>query len=463
MQIQELQSKSIGILGFGQEGQAIAEYLGGLGILAVVYDKKPIELWSDTALAKLHHLQLNHYTKADYIGRAISENEVIFRSPGIKIPESEQKSYLDKGVIITSQAKWFFEHCPAKIIGVTGTKGKGTTCSLLAEILTTHWEKINPKVKIYLTGNIGKIQPLSFLSDLTPNDIVVYELSSFQLQDLAVSPYIGITLMVTEDHLDYHDDLKEYWEAKTAISKYQTPSDFQIYNFDYEASKLIGEQGLGQKFLISSQTKPNQGAYVEEDKITLIGQAGKEEVIDTTKRLLRGKHNLENIAAASLGGKLMGVPLEIISESVQNFKGLKHRLQYVAEVNGIKFFNDSISTIPDTTIAALKSFTEPTVLMLGGADKNLNYEELVKFVINNTKGVVTIGQTGKVLGAILKEKGYKGLLSGPFSDFKLAFESATSMASPGDVVVLSPAATSFDMFNNYAERGDIFISLVNNL
>ncbi|QQS23392.1 UDP-N-acetylmuramoyl-L-alanine--D-glutamate ligase [bacterium] len=461
MDIKGLQNKSVGILGFGQEGQAIAEYLVKSGLNPVVYDAKKLDEWSSLNLAKLHSLGLQAVTGEDYLQHAIDSQEIIFRSPGIRLPDKQQQLAISKNITITSQTQWFFEHCPAKIIGVTGTKGKGTTSSLIYEILSA----ADLQSKVYLTGNIGKIQPLEFLSDLTPEDWVVYELSSFQLQDLKQSPHIGVCLMVTSDHLDYHSDLNEYHTAKSAISAFQNEEDICIYNADYEATKKIGELGSGQKWKISKLQPVQNGAWINEksEEIQISGTSEHPLIISGSKRLLRGNHNLENIAAASLVAAILQIPDEIIKKTVNEFPGLKHRLQFVTEKKGVKYYNDSISTIPETAIAAVKAFPEESiVLILGGSEKNLDYSELATVIgkSKNIKAVVTMGPVGKRVQPLLISNNFSGNIQGPFSDFNQVMQAVNRVSETGDIVILSPAAPSFDMFEGYAFRGDEFIKQV---
>ncbi len=464
MNIEDLKkTKLVGILGFGQEGQAIADYLTGYGIKVKIYDGRELNKWKTQNLAKLEHLKLSVYSGFDFIEKALDEAFVLFRSPGIKLSDEHHQISDKKNILITSQAQWFFEHCGAKIIGVTGTKGKGTTSSLIYQILK------NAKIfngAVFLTGNIGKIQPLEFLDDLEANDLVVYELSSFQLQDLNKSPNIGVCLMVTSDHLDYHQDLIEYHQAKSSIAKFQNQSDYIISNIDYPASKAIGEQGDGQKWFISKKTIPSQGAQIIEDEEQIIIFSKKStETISTKDSLLRGKHNLENIAAASLVAKILNVSIEDIQKEVDSFTGLQHRLQFVSEKNGVKYYNDSISTIPGTTIAAIKSFPiNPIVLIIGGAEKNLDYQELVNQITttNNIKHIICMGPVGKKIKDLLTESNYpENKISGSFDNFDIVVNSAKSLAVDGDVVLMSPGASSFDMFSNYEERGNEFVKLVN--
>lgn len=434
--IEELRNHTIGILGFGQEGQAVLAYLKKHGLDATVYDQKDGEGYLDS----------------------ISDCSLLFRSPGIwrhhpKILEAESK-----GSTITSQTKWFFANSKSTIVGITGTKGKGTTSSLIFEVLKATG-KVDGK-NLFLTGNIGKIQPLEFLDETDDSSIVVYELSSFQLQDLTQSPHIGICLMTTSDHLNHHKDLQEYHSAKTAITAFQSSDDISISNIDYEATAKIGTLGKGKKLTISSKTKPQSGAYIDGEKVILTGEVEAE--IDCKNRKLRGIHNLENIAAASLAGVCLNVGIDTITKAVNGFTGLEHRLQLVGNIDGTSYYNDSISTVPETTIAAVNSFNEPVHLILGGSDKGLDYTELVEYLNakNNIASINLIGEVAPKLKELFESTGSALEVFGPYESLSKLISDIKAMSKPGEVVLLSPASASFDMFKNYADRGNQFVDLV---
>ncbi len=440
MDLKDLSKIKVAVLGFGHEGQAVFSYLKKHNIEATVLEEKS--------------------NGKNFLDR-VKDFDLVFRSPGIprlhpKIIEAEKA-----GVIITSQTKWFFEHCPAVTVGVTGTKGKGTTCTLITEIIKANHQNV------FLTGNIGKIAPLDFIDELKDTDIVVFELSSFQLQDLKVSPNIGVCLMVTSDHLNHHKDLAEYHVAKSAITGFQKQTDTAIFNEDYAASKAIGNLGLGEKLSISSKAKPEKGAFIQNNSIYIFGLTDQfEENFDFSERMLRGVHNLENIAAGVLVATKLGISSDIISKVCNEFTGLEHRLQFVGQINGVGYYNDSISTIPETAIAALESFSEPTHIILGGSDKGLNYEHLVKYLCKkpNIASVTLLGDVGKTLSALFylhaETEKVPFIVSEVFTDFEKAIRYVKQKAQPGDVVLLSPATASFDMFKNYAERGTEFVRLV---
>ncbi len=446
-----LQNHKIGILGFGQEGQAVLKYLTKHKLTATVFDEQ-----GDKSKLAMESGATKFMGGNSYLD-SINECTLIFRSPGIwrKHPKILQAEV--NGTIITSQTKWFFENSQATIVGITGTKGKGTTCSLIFEVLKASG-KI-PGQDVFLTGNIGKIQPLDFIDETTQNTIVVYELSSFQLQDLSMSPHIGICLMTTSDHLNHHQDLEEYHDAKSAITCYQAQTDVAIFNSDYEASIKIGSLGNGRKLEISAHQQPRNGAFIKDD--TIIFKNGQ---INCASRKLRGVHNLENIAAAALANIELGIAIPIIEQAVNNFAGLEHRLQFVGEINGVGYYNDSISTVPETTIAALNAFSEPTHIILGGSDKNLDYSQFITDLITrkNVVSITLLGEIGRALADLLSKINNPITTFGPYTNFKDAISNIQGRAVPGEIVLLSPASASFDMFTNYADRGHQFIDLVAN-
>ncbi len=457
MTLQELASQQIAIIGFGNEGQAVLNFLKKHNLSAKIFDRQPKEQLAQETLKLLSESSFPYYGGQDYLNKAIDTSSYWFKSPGVLIPKDVLSQMHNRNITLTSQTAWFFEHCPAKLIGITGTKGKGTTSSLIHLML-----KEAGKTS-YLTGNIGLESALEVLEKISSDDYVVFELSSFQLEYLTQSPHLGVCLMVTNDHFDYHDSQEEYWEAKSAIAKYQTQNDYLVFNADYPATVQIAQQGDGQKVSISKTQKTNPQVYINENSEQISIQIGNtQRIIDTSGRKLLGKHNLENIAAAVTVASLLEIDEESIKAVINNFEGLPHRLQIIGTFNGVTFIDDSIATNPDTTIAAIKSFQEPIVLLLGGAAKNLDYRKLQTHLSNtpNLKQIILIGEVGKKLKTDFQNNALTKILSGPFSDFELAMNSIFPSLKPGDVVLLSPAATSFDMFKNYSERGDRYAQLV---
>jgi len=402
-------NNKIAILGYGLEGQDAEKYFKNLGDEVTVLDKKFDE----------------NYLKN------LNDFNIIVRSPGVYRYLPEIVKAEENGVKITSSLKIFFDNCPGNIIGVTGTKGKGTTSTLIYEILK------NAGKDVYLVGNIGKPY-LELLSKLTKNSFVIMELSSFQLIDLTKSPHIAVVLNITLDHMDWHKSKEEYVEAKKNILSYQSPDDFAILNEEYETPKSFVEVAKG-KTVFFSKTKLEQ-KYKE-------------------NLLLRGEHNLENIAAAVAAAKIVGINEGTILETVRSFKGLEHRLELVDTIEGIAFYNDSFATGPQPTIAAMNSFTDPETLILGGSDKGLDYQELMREIEKkeNIKNLILIGDVGNKITDILKGYAFQGsVINMGHSSMEEIVKKAFEITPRGGIVILSPAAASFDMFKDYKDRGNQF-------
>ncbi len=456
MNLTDLKNRQIAIVGYGMEGQAIARYLLKHNFSPALVDETPWEHWPKTTQQDIQALQVNFIFGPDAF-LELKTFDIVFRSPGVALAKLKPK--VNPRCVITSQTQWFFEHCRAKIIGITGTKGKGTTATLIYQIL----QNGQPDgAKIFLTGNIGETQPLEFLDKLTPEDFVVYELSSFQLQDLHTSPQVAVVLMVTSEHLDYHQNVSEYVKAKSSICQFQTEQDYCIVNSDFPASVKIGELSKGQKLFFSTQQANNADCFVQNDELLIPKWEAK---FFTRHFLLRGKHNLQNISAAILACKCLGVSNAQISETINRFKGLEHRLEFVGEKHGIKYFNDSFSTTPETAIAAIQSFTEPLIVILGGSKKNSDFQELGKMInqSKNIKALILVGEEAKkIKDAVLVGGGEEGvLILENAKNMEEIFGQIKSVATAGDVVLLSPACASFDMFKNYKDRGEQFKQFVN--
>jgi UDP-N-acetylmuramoylalanine--D-glutamate ligase len=475
MEISDLKGKKIALLGMGLENIYLADFLLENEITDIeLRDQKDLleigesvpddarELFNQILSRRLKHLFGNDYLSG------LNNFDLIFRTPGLPYLTPEIQGAKESGVEISSQMKLFFDLCPAKIIGVTGTKGKGSTSTLISEILKGS-KANNPNLSsdIYLLGNIGQAA-VNHLRNIKENDLVILELSSFQLQDMDKSPYISVITNLGEDHLNYHKDLEEYWGSKVNIVKYQTASDYAILNQDFLTSFEIVSQTDAKVYYFSGKNSVEDGAFVKDDgssKQVILKLDTYEEVICRSDELnIVGDHNLENIAAATIVAKICGVQLEQISKAVKDFKGLEHRLEYVAEIGGVKFFNDSFATNPVATLAAIRAFQQPLVLVLGGSEKNLDYLELINEIKGNQfiKSIVYIGETGNRLACELKNLGYEKVIPGGDSMSEIV-KVAKDQAESDDVVLLSPASASFGLFKNYKERGDQFKQAVNQL
>jgi UDP-N-acetylmuramoylalanine--D-glutamate ligase len=401
--------KKVAILGYGIEGQDAEKFLKSRGAEVIIFDKKFDKNYLDE----------------------LSKFDIIVRSPGVyrflpEIIEAEKN-----GVVVTSVIKIFFENCLGKIIGVTGTKGKGTTSTLIYEILKADGKEV------YLAGNIGKPM-LKLLPVISSKSYVILEMSSFQLIDLDISPHIAVVLNITLDHMDWHKDRDEYVDAKKNIISHQTSSDFAVINFDYETPR--------------SFAKITKGKLIEFSKSKLDPKFKKD-------LLLRGEHNLENIAAAVAVGRVLKIDDKTTLKAVRNFKGLEHRLELVDTIGNVTFYNDSFATGPQSTVAAINSFTEPETLILGGSDKGLNYSELGRVISEkeNVNKVILIGTTGGKIGKYIHKNDLQfEICNLKFTSMKEIVGKAFEISKKGSVVILSPASASFDMFKNYKDRGNQF-------
>jgi len=427
----KFKDKRIAVIGLGIEGLSSVKFLKKKGSKVTVLDKKQGK---------------------DYL-KNLDRYDLVVRSPGVKLELLEKYVSRDK---ITSQIKLFFDLCPCPIIGVTGTKGKGTTSSLIYEMLRKQ------DFDAYLGGNIGK-PPLDFLDKLNAQSKVVLELSSFQLQDLTKSPHIAIMLMTTSEHLDYHKDTHEYVNSKRNVLRFQNSSDIVIVNKDYPASNESDIHTTGKVYKVSRENVAQDGCYVEDGKIKARTTFGKNktrvlEIIKTGEILLPGKHNLENVCAAVMAAILLGVSKENIIAVLRTFRGLEHRLELVGKVSGVRFYDDSFSTIPETTIAAIGAFKDPEILILGGSSKNSDFKELGEVISssNNIKAIIGIGAEWPRIQQQLTINNSQLTIIEGLKNMGEVVQKAVSISEPGDVVLLSPACASFDMFKNYKDRGDKF-------
>lgn len=452
----DFRNKKIAILGFGIEGQSVADYLIGRADSIMVLDEKNASEFDSNIIKS-------------YEGRGITfsfgkiadlkEFDVAFRSPGINPASKYILDAKHSGVMISSATKLFFELCPAEIIGVTGTKGKGTTSTLIYEMLKEAGEDV------YLGGNIGN-PPLEFLDKLDKDSKVVLELSSFQLIDLEKSPHMAVMLMTTVEHLDYHKDVYEYIDAKRNIFKYQSADDYAIVNQDYPASNESDIVTEAKVYKVSRENKVfSEGSFIIKDDLVLKINDTEKTIIKIDDIALPGKHNLENAAAASMVAVISGVDIPTIKHVLKTFKGLPHRIEHVATVRGVSYYDDSFSTTPETAIAAIESFSEPKILILGGSSKNSDFTELGEVISNSDsiKAIIGIGEEWSLINAEIKNQKSKIKIIEGCKNMEEVIKTASEIAEVGDVVLLSPACASFDMFKNYKDRGEKFKEEVNRL
>ncbi len=461
MKLSDLKNKKIAILGLGIENRALVEFLLNLKKPDIGYpmsgfggfDEPDITICDRRSKKELgdRYEKLNESAAALKRGPALrwrlgknydknlKDFDIVFRVAGYPLFSSEIKKAAKSGTIISSPTRLFFDLCRNKIIGVTGTNGKGTTSGIIYHILKKSGRGA------YLGGNIGNPM-FGFLGKLKKNDWVVLELSSFQLEDSDKSPHIAVITNFSQDHLarassvnpNYHKNLRDYWKAKLNIIKWQKKGDYAVVNDKLKAriSKLkTAPQGPKPKSKIVYFTKS-----------------------DLPTRLA-GEHNKENIAAAVEVAKLVGVKKGVIEKAVKSFKGMEHRLEFVKKIKGVKYYNDTFATTPEPAIAALNSFDAPIVLIAGGADKGSDFKKLARTVSRRNKVKYIVLLNGKATPRLKKEILKAGFLGKNIKlayNMKEAVRAAKKNAVAGDIVLLSPACASFGMFNDYKERGRIF-------
>lgn len=469
MKNDNFENKKIAILGLGIEGIALANYLSKKSDDITLLDQNIEEELLAKAPEGIKDLLSNEKFSKNLGDQYLSDLksfDIIFRSPGIPFLNDKIQEALESGVEISSQIKLFFHLCPSPIIGVTGTKGKGTTASLILEMLNNS----DSDRKVYLAGNIGE-PAIKFVDNIKRSDVVILELSSFQLQDLDISPHIAVITNLSSDHLDYHKDTEEYRRAKEPIAKYQKHSDFAVVNQDYLTAFELVSNTAGKVLYFSGKNSVDQGAYVRKCQISnskcqkndkayevVLRMNDKEEVICRSDEVkLVGKHNLENIAAAAVAAFLSQASIENIRDGAKKFNPLPHRLEFVSEIDGKKFYNDSFATNPEPTMAAIDSFAEDKILILGGSSKGADFSTLAeKISASNVSGVILIGDESESINSSLKNINYSGHVIEAGHDLILAISESLRIAKPNDIIIFSPACASFDMFKNYKDRGNKF-------
>ncbi|MDP3014948.1 MAG: UDP-N-acetylmuramoyl-L-alanine--D-glutamate ligase [bacterium] len=456
-----LTSKKIAILGFGLEGKSLLKFL----------KKSPRFKKSDVSV-------LDKKLDKNYL-KNLEQFDLVFRSPGVPYNSPEIQKAVKKGVKFSSATQLFFEEIrktvrrgSPQVIGITGTKGKGTTSTLLYKIL-----KACDK-NTYLAGNIGK-PAIEILPKLKNNSVVILELSSFQLQDLTQSPDIAVFLGIFPDHLDAHKNFREYFNAKANIAKWQKKNDKIFYFSDDKYSKLTAQKSPGKKFPID------------------LSFSNSRELENKIKSVIKipGTHNLKNAIMAATVALSLGCPKEKIIKAIKNFRGLEHRLEFVRSINVnqfrevrppkinrqylggrtsktlIKFYNDSASTNPQTAAAAIHAFSEPKILIAGGKDKNLNYSPLAKALKNsNTKMVILFGENKQKIAKAISVNSNRQIVIRKVKNLNkainLSYKTAKSLITNYQLpitVIFSPASASFDMFKDYKERGEKIKKIVKKL
>lgn len=432
----------IAILGYGDQGRSAYEYWRDGNDITVCDRNEQLQIPAGVQ-AKLGPTHLHHLDGFD----------LLVRSPIVHprdIVAANSPAILEK---VTTNTNEFLRACPTRnIIGVTGTKGKGTTSTLLTEMLKADGKQV------YLGGNIGT-PPLDLLHNgITADDWVVLELANFQLIDLKYSPHIAVCLMVVPEHLDWHPDTDEYYTAKSQLFRHQTADDFAIYNADNDNSKRIAS--TGKAWRVPYMSRP--GAYVVDGQVMIDDQS----VCRTNELKLLGTHNWQNACAALTAFWKVSQNLEAAHQVLTSFSGLPFRIEYRGEKHGIRFYNDSFASQPSATVAAIESIPEPKVMIIGGYERGLDLSELAEKLqqsATHVRQVLLVGASADRIAASLDTAGYTHYQHCRSKYMTDIVQAAVALASPGDAVVLSPGFASFDMFKNFEDRGRQFNTAVETL
>jgi UDP-N-acetylmuramoylalanine--D-glutamate ligase len=435
------------VIGLAREGVDLTRFLTRHGTRVVVTDAKPREALED-AIAQLNGESVT-YRLGGHSVEDLSEVDVVYASPGVP-PENELLvAARQRGVRQSSLIELFFALCPAPILGVTGSAGKSTTTSLLGEMF------IAAGLDVFVGGNIGR-PLLGKLQEMNSGSWVVMELSSFQLEPMQVSPHIALITNVTPNHLDRHPSMDAYWLAKGQILAHQRASDWAVLNADDAWSLKYQPQGGQLRFSLEGAV---EGAYLAGDRVMLLG----EPLLETHEIPLRGRHNVANVLAAVAAAHAAGIPREAMVTAIRRFQGVVHRLQTVGQHRGVTWVDDSIATAPERSIAALKAYHEPVVLVAGGRDKHLPMQAWARLITERVRHVVLLGEMSDLVRDAIHtvSPGYAAVSRAMSMDE--AVQQAAQVAQAGDVVLLSPGGTSYDMYRDFEERGRDFARAVSEL
>lgn len=459
-QLQNLiRGKKVAFIGAGVSHKRCIEQFVELGAQVTLCDqKKSLEdfgAYADT-LRRLHvRLSLGEHYTDGFAGQ-----DIIMRTPGYEYYKPELQAALQAGTKVTSEVELFFELCPCEIVAVTGSDGKTTTTTLISKMFEAAGRKV------FLGGNIGAAL-LPQLADVTPEAVAVVELSSFQLISMRVSPKVAVVTNVTPNHLDHHKDMQEYIDAKRNILLWQVPPCRAVLGFENEISRGMQKDCKGEQVWFTRLHDTDKGAFLRESDDTLCyAENGVvTPILPRAEVKLRGLHNVENLLAAiaAVWGR---VPVEAMRQVGSTFTGVEHRIEPVRTLDGVTYYNDSIASSPTRTIAGLRSFNQKIILIAGGYDKKIPYEPLAPEILAHVKTLVLMGATGPRIEAAVR--GCAGFDESALTilhadSMQHAVELARGAAQPGDVVSLSPASASFDLYPNFEVRGRDYKNIVNNL
>lgn len=444
-----IRGKSVAVVGLGISNIPLIEFLLKNKAMVTAYDKCEEIRYSDV-YESLKKMGVKFKLGDGYLSDL--SQDIIFKTPGMRFDTPQLLHAVNNGSKVTSETEVFFELCPAKIIGITGSDGKTTTSTLIYNMLKKQG------YRVWLGGNIGT-PLLNRVEEMSEDDFAVLELSSFQLHTMHKSPQTAVITNITPNHLDFHKDFEEYISAKENIMKYQNPSDKLIVNYDNEITREIGKKAKGECRYFSCQAGEN--VFYKDNCIRL----GSKTLLSDKLIKVKGNYNIQNFMAA-IAAVYEYVEPANISEAASEFKGVPHRTEFVKSINGIEFYNSSVDSSPNRTVNTLSVFDKRVILICGGKSKGLSFEKFGEYIADKVKTVVLIGETAAEIEVSVKNvlKNKNSAITIMHADTLTdAVKRAYMSAKTGDCIVLSPASTSFDMFKNFEQRGNLFKKAVNEL
>ncbi len=458
---EEWAGKRVVVLGFARQGKAVARYCARHGAKVIVSDMRPAKDFVDIR-QELEGLPIE-YVFGGHPAELVDGADLLCLSGGVPADIPLAKLALKEGVKLSNDAQLLLEASPAPVIGITGSAGKSTTTALVGSMARAdaQWSK----QQVWVGGNIGR-PLLEDLDEIQAGDLVVMELSSFQLELMTLSPQVAAVLNITPNHLDRHHTMEAYTAAKERILTFQTAEDVAVLGRDDPGAWGLRSKVWGR--ILTFGLEPDgkwQGTFVQRGSVWLRDEEGEHELFKETAIDLRGQHNLLNVLAASAVGAAIGITHEAMERGVRDFQGLPHRLEFVRRVSGVDWFNDSIATAPERSIAAMRAFDQPIVLLAGGRDKDLDWNAFADEVCRRVDRLILFGEAASKIAAYFEPRRDPELPRSIeiFDGLEAAVQAAARVARPGDVVLLAPGGTSFDEFIDFEARGERFRELVQTL
>jgi len=465
------QGKRVIIIGAARQGMALARYLSEHGADVVLNDQRPVSEFHSIQQT-LSDLPIEWILDGHPLSM-LDKADLVCPSGGVPLSIPIISEAQNRGIPLSNDSQIFLEDATCKVVGITGSAGKSTTTSLVAGMAMAFVDEANRKsnCQVWVGGNLGS--PLiSVVDDVQPDDLAIMELSSFQLELMTKSPQVAAILNITPNHLDRHKTMDAYTAAKARILDYQTPADVVVMGYDDPGVWELREKCVGEVvgFGLSHPQAGIPSVYLRDDQIVLKVKDDEYELFTKELISLRGEHNLLNVLAACAIGYAAGLPMESMQAGVKDFSGMPHRMEFVREWGGAEWYNDSIATAPERAMAAIRSFDEPIILLAGGRDKDLPWNDFVSLVRRRIDHIILFGEAADIIArAFEKNSTGQGLNDErPYtlsmcSDLKGAVQSAAKYVKHGDVVLLAPGGTSFDEFHDFEDRGEAYIKWVKEL